>query len=492
MKYGSRLPILGNFSALVATQLFGRLIRFAYLIAIARLLEPEEVGLYSYGVAFYLTFLLLALFGQETLLSNRVAGHRNRFSTTAAHSLSITLLMISITAVLAFIFLIFTESDAATLQVLSFFILALIARGLASWVRGCFIALEQASWIPRYELTFRSLEAITGVVCLVFGGGLLAICFVHFVFWAVEAAASFMLLTRHEDFRLRLGSNWRLLKGIFSISVLFSVNIWLLGVFSQLGIVGLQLVQPDTAVVAYFAIAMQFFTTLMIFPVSLTQAIVPGLSRAYRNQTEADLQTVATAMKATLIIGSMVAVVANAIGPWIVTTLFGERYEMAGHTFGWICWSIGPYAAVFMTAQALNALGAKHMGALTALAMVVGHVGVTAVLLGLGQWTVGGLIGGPIESTVAGLLAGAFLGSIVGLTALGSKVNIAGHGWWLKPMILSAIPVLIIYIIPLPKPISGILSLLLLFALTWQMRVFSRTELERIAGRLRTTRSGGG
>jgi len=65
--------------------------------------------------------------------------------------------MISIMAVLAFMFLILTESDAATLQVLSFFILALIARGLAVWVRSCFIALEQTTWIPRYEVTFRSL-----------------------------------------------------------------------------------------------------------------------------------------------------------------------------------------------------------------------------------------------------------------------------------------------------------------------------------------------
>jgi O-antigen/teichoic acid export membrane protein len=53
VKHLSRLPILGNFKALVLTQLLGRVIRFLYLIAIARLIRPEEVGLYSYGIAFY-------------------------------------------------------------------------------------------------------------------------------------------------------------------------------------------------------------------------------------------------------------------------------------------------------------------------------------------------------------------------------------------------------------------------------------------------------
>ena len=224
MKQLSRIPILGNFKALVLTQLIGRVIRFLYLIAIARLLRPEEVGLYSYGIAFYLIFLFLAHFGQETLLSTRIGGHRHRFAATSAYSFSITLIMISITAVLAFIFLNLIETDAASFHALSFFVLALIVRGLTAWVRSCFIALELATWIPRYEFTFRSLEAITGVVWLLYGGGLLVICFLHFAFWALEAAASFRLLARCRGFRLRMGTNWRLLKGFISISALFTAN----------------------------------------------------------------------------------------------------------------------------------------------------------------------------------------------------------------------------------------------------------------------------
>ncbi len=483
MKHGSRLPILGNFSALVVTQLFGRLIRFLYLIAIARLLAPEEVGLYSYGIAFYLTFLALAHFGQETLLSTRIGGHRYRFATTSAYSLSITLIMISVIAVLAFIFLNLTEVDAATLHALSFFVLALVARGLTAWVRSCFVALEQATWIPRYELIFRGLEALTGVVWLSMGGGLLAICFLHFAFWGVEAAASFRLLARCPGVHLHLGTHWRLLKGFISISALFTINIWFLAIFSQLGIVGLRLVQPDTAVVAYFAIAIQFLTTLMIFPTSLSQAIMPGLSRAHRNQTEADLQAVATAMKAALIIGGMVAVVANAMGSWVITLLFGEDYLVAGETFAWLSWAIGPYAAAFMAAQSLNALDARGKGALTALVMVSVHIGVMAVLMLLGPF--GQLAYGSIEAATTGLLAGAILGAVVGLSALGSRVNIPGHGWWIKPMILTAVPAGVMHLAPLPPSLAGALSIFLLTALTWMLGVFSRAELRRIAGRFK-------
>ena len=252
-----------------------------------------------------------------------------------------------------------------------------------------------------------------------------------------------------------------------------------------MGIVGLRLVQPDTAVVAYFAVAMQFFTTLMIFPISLSQAIVPGLSRAYRNQTETDLQTVATAMKAALVIGGMIAVVANAIGPWAITLLFGDRYLAAGETFAWLSWAIGPYAVAFMAAQALNALDARARGALTALVMVGVHVVVMAVLVVLGQGLASDWTGGSIGAATLGLLAGSILGAVVGLTALGSRVKIPSHGWWIKPMVLTVIPAGVTHLTFLPSLVAGTLALILLIALVWISGVFSQAELQRIAKRLK-------
>ena len=57
--------ILRNASALVATHVSARIIHFLYLLVIARLLGPEETGLFVYGVAFYMAFLGLANFGQN-------------------------------------------------------------------------------------------------------------------------------------------------------------------------------------------------------------------------------------------------------------------------------------------------------------------------------------------------------------------------------------------------------------------------------------------
>ncbi len=415
-------------------QVVGRVIRFLYLVAIARFLDANDVGLFSYGMAFYLSLLGLGLFGQETLLATRVGRRRARFPVTAAHSL--TILVAALAAVTAFGlgFLRLTEPDPAVGRVLAFFLLALIARGFAGWVRGCYVALERATWIPRYEFTFRGLEAVTGIAALALGGGLLAISFLHFSFWALEAAASFRLLVRQTGFRLRLGGHWRLLKAYALASLPVTLGLWLIGVFPQAGIVGLRQIQPGAAEVAYFAIAMQFVTTLLVVPVSLAQAILPGLARAHRNRSRTDLLALVTVLKACLVGGALAAAVTAALGPWIVTALFGGRYLAAGDALARLMWGVGPYAATFIAVTALNGLGVRGRAAFAAFAMVAIQGGGMVLLAGPGGMDA-------VDATVAAFLLAALAGmalSFAGLTAaldLGSEFGggFGGWGWWLAP-----------------------------------------------------------
>ena len=65
-----RSGFASNFTAIAATHMLGRVIRFVYLVVIARLLSPEEVGVYTYGVALYLAFLGISQFGQQGILSS--------------------------------------------------------------------------------------------------------------------------------------------------------------------------------------------------------------------------------------------------------------------------------------------------------------------------------------------------------------------------------------------------------------------------------------
>jgi len=187
-------------------------------------------------------------------------------------------------------------------------------------------------------------------------------------------------------------------------------------------------------------------------------------------------------MKAVLIVGGMVAIAANALGPWMITLLFGDRYQAAGETFAVLSWAIGPYAAAFMAAQSLNSLDARGRGALTAVVMVGTHLLVMFGLLALEP--AGSSAEGTIKAAAVGLLVGSIVGAATGLSVLGAQVNTPGHRWWITPMILIALPAGIMEIVSLPALLAVALSFALLLTLTWIAGVFSRDELDGIGERL--------
>ena len=475
-----RRTILHNLTALAASQLAARTIRFLYLVAIARFLDAREVGLFSYGMAFYLSLAVLSIFGQDTLLATRIGRKRFQFAVVAAHSLTILAAAIAVTAGLGLGFLWSTESDPQVARALGFFMLALMARGLAVWVRSCYVALEKATWIPRYELVFRGLEALTGVVVLWLGAGLLAICFLHFAYWALEAVLSFRRLKLETGVGLRLGVGGRLLRNYALAAAPVTLGIWLLLLFPQIGIVGLRHMQSDIAQVANFAIAMQFVTTLFVLPVSLGQAILPGLTRAQRSRNAADLLALATVLKFCLVGGAVVAALAGPIGPWLIPLLFGARYLAAGEAFGSLMWGLGPLSAAFIAVSALNGLGARGPAARAAFTMVAIQV---AGMLALGEYA--GM--DAMNATIAAFLAASLAGMALSAVALTSALQSGGGfengqasvplGWWPRPtaiLIVCAVIGLSHWLSPHWAAFAGMAAAL---AGTMALGVFSRHEL---------------
>lgn len=476
----TRRSILHNLGALTSTQVAGRVIRFLYLALIARFLSADEVGLYSYGMALYLSLLGLGQLGQGTLLAARIGRKRSQFAVTAAHSLTILVAGLGLVTAAGFLLLWLTEPVAAVRHALAFFLLAVLARGFAAWVRNCYVALERTTWIPRYEFAFRGLEALTGIAALGMGAGLLTLCFLHFAFWVVESIASFLLLVRDTGFRLRLGSDPRLLKRYASISVPITAGAWLLNLFPQLGIIGLRQIQPDAADVAHFAIAMQFLTALLVLPVSLSQAILPGLVRAHRNRDEADLMVLLTVLKLCVLGGTLAAAVSAAVGPWLIAAAFGAHYLPAGEAFASMMWGLGPYSAAFIAASALSALGYRARATFAAFLMVAIQGGGMVLLAELG-----GL--GAVDAAVAAFLLAALAGMawcFRGLTvALGLGDNPRCRGWSLAPTVLllaCAAAGLGDWLEPLWVMGAGVV---LVLAGTALLGVVSRTELAMLLGK---------
>lgn len=349
-----RSGLASNFLAILATHMVGRVIRFVYLIVIARLLSPEDVGIYTYGVALYLAFLGLSQFGQQGVLSTRIGRSRSGILNLVAHSLTLRLLATAVVAASLLVFAVATEQDPQILLAIVFFVLTLVPRSLAMWVRNCYMALEQTAWIPRWETGFRSSEAVAGTLVLIAGGNLAAICFLHLFFWSLEAVAALYRLATDAKIPLRLGLRSRYLLRLVRQSIFFMLSLWLIDAFLIIGVVIVRGLQSDAAMVGFFGIAMQFFTTFMVIFVALGDALLPKLSRAYSQDGAAGLGAVPLLMRFVLVAGVPLAIIANAYLPPIIEFLLGARYGDVGPVFVQLSWSIGPFAFVLLAMQALN------------------------------------------------------------------------------------------------------------------------------------------
>jgi O-antigen/teichoic acid export membrane protein len=471
----ARSTIATNIIALASTQMAGSIIRFLYMLVIARLMGPGETGIYLYGVALYLGVMGISQFGQHTFLAQRLGKYREVPFAVLRHSLTLTLVATLIVASGLTLFVLASETDPAIRVTILCFVGAMVARVVAGWVRAAYVALENPTWIPKYEFIFRGLEALTGVSVLICGGGLLAISFVHFLFWAIEAGFALRKITHENPGALGLGWRWTYLKKVTAVSVVFLTSISAMALFPQLSIILLRNLQPDKILVGHFGIAMQFVTILMIFPVAATQAFLPRLSRAFsRGDGGRDL---ITAVKLVALLALAGAIVAAAYGPWFINLVLGSKYAESADLFHKLCWVVTPYAIVVFLGQCFNVIGGRVKAAIIMLLMTTTHAGFLVAYVDQE----------PIVAAVGSMLGAALIGMFVALHQITHDFELQGHLWWAKSIIVMVSTYLIFESGWASQTITAPVALTVGLVLTWKLEVFDPADtaaINRVLGRV--------
>lgn len=460
--------ILRNIISLTTTHVAGRIIRFLYMLAIARLLGPEGTGVYLYGIALYLSVFAIGLFAQDVFLSQRVGKHAGTPNSVLHHSLTLSLSATSVVTVLLILFVWLSETDPALRLAILCLVGAMASRIAAHWVRSAYVAFERPGWVPKYEAIFRGSEAIVGVTVLLSGGGLLAICFLHFLFWSIEAVFALRKLAREHPGVLGLGRNWKYLKKACPVSVAFLGSVAALFLFSQIAIVLLRKLQPDGVFVGHFGIAMQFMTTMLIVPGAATQAFLPRLSRSYaRGGGGGD---VITAVKLVGLLALAASIAAAAYGPWFISVALGSDYAEAGDLFRWLCWVFTPYAIMILLCQCFTVIAARGTAAIIAIGVTVIHAGLLIILLEQS----------PTIAAVGSMAVAAIAGMIAALYQVTRKLGLQGHQWWMKSVVVIAASYAVFESAWAPLMITAPVALAVGAVLIWQLRIFDATDVDGI------------
>ncbi len=365
--------IIRNFLSLFSAQISGRVIRFIYLVIVAKYLGVSEVGQYLYGIALYLSVISAALLGQNVFLSRHIAGRISKAKYAIPHSLLLTLLSTISIFIFLLAFILATEESPLEIQVYLIFTFALVGRVLTTWIRFVYTALENPVWIPVSEFTFRSTEAVLGALILSSGaGGLLEVALLHTLFWFAESLYAIRKLRSDYLTFLRFRFRRKYLLTIVFHSRYYLLSSTALALLAQLSVVLMKNFASDLDIVGYYSIAMQFFTTMLVIPIVASSAFLPRISRAYKYGDGG--KDIVTAAKLILLGSILLTVFANVFIPEFISYFLSDKYQKSIDIILLLNWIFPFYALSVFLGQCMNALDMKQQSTYHFLFMVIVHV----------------------------------------------------------------------------------------------------------------------
>lgn len=462
LKFSGIKSIAVNAGYLTAARVLPQVLRIFYVIVLARYLGPEIYGLLAYGQSWYMAFFPMTVLGLGVVLIREVGRDRGRGAAVVEQTLAVRIVL-SIAAAVVCGFIGWTlDDDPTARRLLLVFSLALAGRGLATWAENVFSAYEVSRHTLRQEAVFRPLEVALGLLVLALGGGAIAVAGVHAAVWWAQAARGW-LIVRASVVPARPRCGWDRVAPLLAqglplfVSALFFT--WLL----QGPLVLFRHIADNEHDLGQLALAMQAFFALCAVPWSISLSALPVLSRATVRQDGKDVLFASAMARIAILFGALAGLSAMALGPWLVDSLFGGRYVLAGRLLGPALWLLVPMAAGTAAAQVLVAQGRLISQALCAIA----GAGVMTALMFALKATMGP--GGALVAAGAGLSIWAL--SLIAALAHGSALKL-GHSV-LRPG-TAALLALAVY-----------LGLMLLGAATWQAFVAALVALASVAAALR-------
>ncbi len=318
--------------------------RFIYVVILARVLGPKVYGMINYGIAWYLLFLPLTSMGMAVVLSRDVGQDRLKGHGTASHTLSLRIVSILLATAIYLSLSFFLEDDPASRLLVFLFTFALIGRSLAAWTETVYTAYEVNQYSFRQQTIFRSLEMVLGLLVLMVWREALPVVLIHGLVWCLEAVYGLFMIHRHV-FHLRLGMNYAALNRLFRQGVPLGVAMLLMAFPNQGPLIFFRHVVSAGDMLGQLALAMQAFLILSYIPIALGSVMLPVLSRSVARGDGKDRMFAETALRFSILSGTVLILLGTAFGPWMMVQIFGDRYTQAGVLIGPALWLLIPLAA---------------------------------------------------------------------------------------------------------------------------------------------------
>lgn len=387
-------------SYLFAARAASRALRILYLLVLARAFGPALFGTLSFAHFWTLLLLPLAGWGTNRLLLQRIGKQPERTREHLQQTLGIRLFGIALASLLGFIGITLWPLDPDTRLLLVIFTIAISVRSLAVWAQHSFLAEHQGQVVLRLELVYRTLEVIAGLIAVTLGAELFWIAVIHLLSWTAQSVNSWRLISqRHGQLRprwLAIESKQLLATGISVMLVGVSI-----ATIENSSLLVMRAQGHSNESLGQLALVLQILMVALMAPKSFAVMALAVLS-GQQKKTKPDNNTLSWLLRAALVGGTGLTLIATVVAPLLLPALLGNAYLPASAAAGPALWLLLPIATGVMLNQQITALSRFREAAVMAIlgaGVTIGvllllpndtetiNKAVTAIALGTGTWS---------------------------------------------------------------------------------------------------------
>lgn len=294
------------------------------LVFAGRFLGVGEFGKFTFALALVTTVSLLSDFGVTTLVKRTVARHPEQADhhfgnlTTLKFILSSLAILISIGAV----FLIRPERDVRFIVcVLS---VAAALKSLKMVPVTFFQALERFD-LYAFSYVFHNFGFfLFGTIALWYGAGLVTFVCLFTTFKVLDTAISYILAQRVIG-KTSPRFDFNFMKQLQIDALPLGMYVLINEIYSYADTILLSVMRSDVEV-GWYNGAYKIFEGLSVFPLILSQAMSPQLSRLYKTEVKAHQALAAKTIKFGVIAAVLVLLSGITVGKDLILFLFGPAY----------------------------------------------------------------------------------------------------------------------------------------------------------------------
>ena len=364
--------IVKNTTVLLASELVNKALSFALAIAIARLLDVQGFGQYSFVFAFLGLFAIIQDFGLSTYVVRQLSRFPGQTQELFSNYFTLKLvfsLMTFVIASLAARFFVDSSSVMLAVMVVAF---GMIFYNLSSVFGSVFQSREQMEKMAYVSMLERILTTGLGIGLLLNGKGLLGLMLAFLVSYTSMFILSLILGIRFV--RPTLGFSLPLWKDMLKSSMLF----WFYGLFQTIHFrtdtVMLKFLSTYTAVGIY-GVAHNILDALYFIPFAIISAVFPPMAKFFLKDKNSLRILYREAMHYLLMLGIPMAFGITLVAPRLIVFIYSDSFIQSGLALQILIWSELFIFLAVATGFMLNSINReKYFAIYTALAALVNIV----------------------------------------------------------------------------------------------------------------------